>query len=217
MQKSEALKIAIEEFKKVSFETIPERCGGEPVDNRINPALPAPQRNFEARQGWVKIKYLAKWYLVSPASAEVTCLRGESEVSEREKVIILHYLTRGNGTPLSGKLIDFREVPGGNMYYSVFEARVYQPFLAFFGRNLLLFAKVSAALEGERIDLGDSAFKFTVLPKIPINFILHKGDEEFPPACKVLFDSSIRDYLPTEDIAIVCEDTVKQLQLQIRN
>ena len=211
MQKSEALKVAIEEFRKVSFETIPERCGGELVDSKICP----PGSGAGPAMDGVKIKYLTKWYLVSPASANITCFRGEGEVSEREKIIILHYLTLGKGSPVTGKLIDFREVPGGNMYYSVFEARVYQPFLAFFGKKLPLLAKAAAPLGGERIDLGDSAFKFTVLPKIPINFIMHKGDEEFPPACKVLFDSSIRDYLPTEDIAIVCEDTVKQLRIMI--
>lgn len=98
------------------------------------------------------------------------------------------------------------------MYYSVFEDRVHQSFLALFGREPSLFPEASTALEGEKVDFGDIAFKFMVLPRVPINFILHKGDGEFPPACKVLFDSSISDYLPTEDIVIICEDTVRELK-----
>ena len=203
----EALSVAIEKFKNISFESIPAKCGVNLKDD-------------SARRG-VEIKYLARWYLVSPDNITYldrlgnfipTGLEEKKQVSEREKIIILHYLTLSKRTPLSGKLIDFREIPGGNMYYSVFEVRVHQPFLALFGKEPSLFIEASRALEGEKIDFGDIAFKFMVLPRMPINFILHEGDEEFPPACKVLFDSSISDYLPTEDIVIVCEDVVRELE-----
>ena len=187
----EALRVATERFRDLNFESIPSKCGISLIDNKI------------------KIKYLTRWYLVSPN--HITYLEERNEVSEKEKIIILHYLTLSKGTPLSGKLIDFRGVPGGNIYYSVFEARVHQPFLALFGRKPSLFIQASKALEGEKMDFGDTAFKFMVLPRVPINFILHQGDEEFPPAGKVLFDSSISDYLETEDIAIICEDTVREL------
>lgn len=191
----EALKVATERFKNLGFK------------NKI------------------KIKYLTRTYLVIPRTGEVTYfntpskggagrgyLEKEGQVSKREKIIILHYLIAAKEIPLSGKLIDFRDVPSGNMYYSVFEARVCQPFLKFFGKNPSLFIKAAEAVQGEKVDFGDIAFKFAALPRIPINFILYKGDEEFPPACKVLFDSSIFDYLPTEDIAIVCEDLVMKLK-----
>ncbi len=194
----EALDVAVEEFKGLDFEGIPQKSGAIFTDNKI------------------KIKYLNKWYLVSP-DAEIIYLEGEGGVSKREKVIILHYLATAKGIPLSGRLIDFREVPGGNMYYSVFEARVYRPFLAFLGGETSVFIEASASLSGERAAHGDIAFKFTVLPRIPLNFIFYRGDEEFPPACKVLFDSSIPNYLQTEDIAVICEDTVEQLKLRITN
>lgn len=194
----EALKIAKEKFKALHFENIPAICGVSLLNGKI------------------KIKYLTRWYFVPPDATEITYLEAEKQVPQREKIIILHYLNSGKGAPLTDKLIDFREIPSGNMYYSSFEARIYQPFVVFFGKNPSLFIKASKALEGERIDLGDIAFKFMVLPKIPVNFILHKGDEEFPPACKVLFDASVRDYLPTEDIAIICEDTVRELTQKVR-
>lgn len=194
----EALKVAVEEFKKLDFGCIPQKSGTIFKDNKI------------------KIKYLNRWYLVSP-DAEVIYLEGEGGVSKREKLVVLHYLAAAKEIPLSGKLIDFREVPGGNMYYSVFEARVYQPFLAFLGVKPSVFIEASAFLSGEKVDYGDIAFKFTVLPMVPVSFIFYRGDEEFPSACKVLFDSSIPDYLPTEDIAVICEDTIKQLKLRITN
>lgn len=157
-----------------------------------------------------KIKYLNREYLISP-DGKVTCLEKNREATERTKIIILHYLAALPAPGAGNKLIDFREVPSGNMYYSSFEARVYQPFLTFFGKKPSLFIKASTIFEGEQVDFGNAAFKFVVLPEIPVYFILYEEDEEFPAACKVLFDSSIKDYFPTEDIAIICEDTVKEL------
>ncbi len=209
---NEALKTAFEEFGNISCESIPKRC------------------DVSLEEGKIKIKYLNRWYLVSHDDVNYLTLsifptpltKGEgrsgvdpdrkAQVSDRDKTIILHYLSLSKGTPASGKLIDFREIPGGNMYYSVFGKRVYEPFLELFGERPALFVEAATSLGGEGIDFGDSAFKFMVLPRIPINFILHRGDEEFPPACKVLFDSNISDHLPTEDIAIVCEDMVQVLK-----
>lgn len=228
---NEALKTVFEEFRNISFESIPQRCSVGLVEDKI------------------KIRYLNRWYLVShndvsyltPSIHPTSLTKGnfnpscspfskgdggiskwgggaevdpdrKAQVSDRDKTIILHYLSLSKGTPASGKLIDFREIPGGNMYYSVFEKRVYEPFLKVFGERPALFVEAATSLGGEGIDFGDSAFKFMVLPRIPINFILHRGDEDFPPACKVLFDSNISDHLPTEDIAIVCEYLVQVLR-----
>ena len=189
----EALRNAVTEFRKVHLENIPQKYDGVELVN-----------------GKLKIKYLNKQYLVS--HDKISCFEEAKEVSKREKIIILHYLTRGSKISPSGKLIDFREIPGGNVYYSVFENRVSRSFLKSFGSDPLLFAGASASAGGERIDFGDAAFRFTVLPGIPITFVLHRGDEEFSPACKILFDSSITEYLQTEDIVVVCEDLVRRLK-----
>lgn len=164
----------------------------------------------------IKIKYLTRDYLVS-SLGDVTYFYGKEKVSNREKIIILHYLVNSSVHDISkdviaAPLIDFHDVPNGNMYNSVFEDRVYRPFLDLFGKDPAFFTKIAKSCNAEKIDFGDIAFRFTALPKVPINFILHQGDEEFPPACKVLFDSSISLYLHTEDIAIVCEDLVREFQ-----
>ncbi len=188
---NDALKIAFQELRDISFESIPKRC------------------NVGLEEGKIKIRYLNRGYVVS--HDDVTYPDRKTQVSDRDKTIILHYLILGKGTPPSGKLIDFREVPGGRVYYEVFEKRVYERFLGIFGESPTLFIEVATSLGGERINYGDIGFRFTVLPQIPIDFVFHRGDEEFPPACKVLFDASISDYLPTEDIAVICEEVVRQL------
>jgi len=53
---------------------------------------------------------------------------------------------------------------------------------------------------------------------VPLTFVLWRCDEEFPASASILFDSSITDYLPVEDIIVMSEivawKLVKQLPLK---
>ena len=44
---------------------------------------------------------------------------------------------------------------------------------------------------------------FPVLPRVPVQLIFWQGDEELPPESTILFDATISDYLPAEDIAVL--------------
>lgn len=182
-----ALELAIKEFKEADLKNVSQRSGATLDKERM------------------KIDYLNQEYSIHLPEVEIR------EGSLREKIIILHYLNRSKGTLLSDKLIDFREIPGGNLYYSVFENRVHKPFLKVFGKKPSLLLEASLTLKGTKADFGDSSVRILAFPKVPITFIIYREDEEFPPAGKVLFDSSVYDYLTTEDIVFVCEDAVGKL------
>jgi len=50
--------------------------------------------------------------------------------------------------------------------------------------------------------MGDVSVTIQAFPKVPITFIIWRGDEEFPPNGTILFDSSIKDnLLSAEDIS----------------
>jgi hypothetical protein len=49
------------------------------------------------------------------------------------------------------------------------------------------------------------------LPRIPLTLVLWTGDEEFAPEATVLFDKSVRSYLPPEDIAMLSGMVVYRL------
>ncbi len=44
---------------------------------------------------------------------------------------------------------------------------------------------------------------FRVLPNITIQIVLWEGDEELSPEATILFDASIEQGLPAEDIAVL--------------
>ena len=49
------------------------------------------------------------------------------------------------------------------------------------------------------------------LPRIPLGFVVWRGDAEFQAEGKVLFDSSVSQYLPVEDIVVLAETVVWKL------
>jgi hypothetical protein len=60
-------------------------------------------------------------------------------------------------------------------------------------------------LGGQPADYGDAAVTIPAFPRVPLTFVLWRGDKEFTPDGNILFDSTIPDYLPTEDVTILCE------------
>jgi len=62
------------------------------------------------------------------------------------------------------------------------------------------------------IPFGDVGVRVPFLPKVSISFVLWKGDDEFPPNGKILFDSTITSYLSTEGIVIASEMLFNELK-----
>jgi hypothetical protein len=46
---------------------------------------------------------------------------------------------------------------------------------------------------------------------VPITLVLWRGDEELAPNGNILFDANISDYVPTEDVTVLCETIIWKL------
>jgi hypothetical protein len=126
-------------------------------------------------------------------------------------VLILHYLADLSGAVPSGEWISFRELEGGDFYFPAFAARTIQRLKATFaGREKDLLA-VAGMLEGEPVQFGDAGAKFRVLPNAVIAVVLHEACEDFPNEANVLFDSTCRKILPTEDLAVAASLLVSKV------
>jgi len=53
---------------------------------------------------------------------------------------------------------------------------------------------------GEPLAMGDAAFRFQILPRIPLTAVLWYGDKEFEASAKLLMDSTIQHHLPLDVI-----------------
>lgn len=151
------------------------------------------------------IQYLNQSYLITFPDIEISLVDSTETVPVRDKVLILHYLNSAKGTPLTNKLITFRELPEGNIYSPTFNKRTIKPLLDYFGKAPQRLVEVSQKLGGRKADYGDTAVTINTFSRVPITIILWRGDDEFPPQGNVVFDATISDYLPTEGITVLCE------------
>jgi hypothetical protein len=159
----------------------------------------------------IAVRYLGRevWLSLPEGILETP---GGGSISLREEILILHYLEKASGIPLTGNWVSFAEIPGGAFYHPVFLQRSKASLVKFFGEDpqrFLVLASEEAG--GEPWEMGDTGVKIQAFPRVALGMVLWKGDAEFPPEGNVLFDSSITDYLPAEDIVILAETVVWRL------
>ena len=126
---------------------------------------------------------------------------------------MLHYLITAKGTPATGKLIGFRQVPGGIFEHASFSREVLTPLLDHFGREPERLVEAANNLGGSKADYGDVAVSIKAFPNVSVVIVLWRGDDEFAPNASILFDSTVTDYLSTEDMSVLCEKIVEKLTL----
>lgn len=153
----------------------------------------------------ITLKYLNQSYQITLPDIEVSLEGSQKEVPLRDKILILHYLTQAKGTPISNKTIAYKELPEGANYFPTFSKRAIKPLIDHFGNEPHRLLDVARVLGGNKADYGDVAVTINAFSRVPITLVLWRGDTELPPAGNVLFDSTISDYLPAEDINVLCE------------
>ena len=151
------------------------------------------------------LRYLGETYQVSHPDIEVSFLDSDETVVLKDRVLILHYLNRAKGSPASGQAITYKELPEGINYASNFAKRTLKPLLQNFGNQPERLLEAAAIFDAHRADYGDVAVTINAFSRVPITLVLWRGDDELAPEGSVLFDSTIHDYLSTEDITVLCE------------
>ena len=127
------------------------------------------------------------------------------------RVLTLRYVKLSSGVPESGEWIAYRDLPGGRFYAATLVPTVEQPLARLFGSSGGTLGEASGALGGVKADYGDEAFIFHAFPRVPLLLVMHRGDEEFPPDCRVLFDRCCPCYLNTDDLKVLATQLVAYL------
>jgi hypothetical protein len=185
-----ALKLALEHFAAIS--DIERQC--QQSGTRYLPPEKA-----------IVLEHLNRSYRIGFPGGEVTLAGSDEPVPIRDKILILHYFTRARGTPLTNKIITYKELHEGINYYPTFFKRAIEPVVKNFKDEPQRLLEIASILGGRKVDYGDTAVRIDAFPRVPITIVLWLGDKEFAPDGNIMFDSTIPDYLPTEDITILCE------------
>ena len=153
----------------------------------------------------IVINYLNQPYHITLPDVEISLEDSKVEVALKDKILILHYFTEAKGTPATGKLITYKQLPGGVSYFPAFSQRAIAPLVNHFGKNPELLIKAAAKLGDRGADYGDVSVNVNAFDHVPITLVLWRGDEELAPNGNILFDANISDYLSTEDITVLSE------------
>jgi len=136
---------------------------------------------------------------------------GDQRLSAFDQALLLYYLTTANGQPLRRKWIAFSDLPDGRFYNQAFQGYTGKELARTFQDDRVAFESAALAIGGVRHMLGDAAFAFLALPRVPLLAVYWQGDEDFPSSCQVLFDAAASHYLPTDAYAILGSTLTRRL------
>ena len=131
-------------------------------------------------------------------------LRSTSQPARpHDLVLLLHYLSCDLPVKPTGELISFRSFPSGQFYFGVFQARSAAPLVGRIGNDLDTLKKHLERFDHELTEHGDLGARIHAMGNLHLTLVYHLGDDEFPAAADILFDSCFKRALGAEDAAVM--------------
>lgn len=112
----------------------------------------------------------------------------------------------------TGKLVKFKDFPGGYAYENAFNRKAIDPITKLFNKTPNELIKAGYLLNGKQLGYGEFSIEIPALTGIPITYILWT-DEELPATTNILFDETASNYLNVEDLAGLTELTTWRLSI----
>ncbi|RJP31242.1 MAG: DUF3786 domain-containing protein [Actinobacteria bacterium] len=127
------------------------------------------------------------------------------------KLLAILYMANARATPLANQWVPYRELRDGMFYTKSFADTVEERVCRRFGDDFAGMRAACEALGGREVDQGDLGMVIKTFPRLPLLFIIWRGDEEFPPNARILFDVSATDYLNAFELRMLCGEVVNRL------
>jgi hypothetical protein len=148
------------------------------------------------------VPFLGAQFLCSPDRESIEFVSGNPFITPDFQfcLALLHYLLEARPQDLSGRWIGEREIPGGELFFRGPHKLPLDPLTAIFGPKPEIFRRAAEEMNGIPVRMGDFAFQFSTLPRIPLLLVLWEGDDEFPPQLLIRFDDTVIVQLPKLDV-----------------
>jgi len=158
-------------------------------------------RRLEAKysRGRLTIKCLGKDFSVDAMGNIITDIHVKPWVT----IPALTYILDGEGIPVSGKWIAFRELEGGKDRYPLFARTCEMPLRRFVDTHTNFFQDMLDIFNGTQVEHHypcDISVVLHPLPKVPILICYSRPEEGFESSLAVLFDSTTEHNLNIECI-----------------
>lgn len=167
------------------------------------------------REGFLLPVYNLR-YLILPKEKKLLRVEWNDQPVEEDLrpffyLMVLVYLTEAKEIKPTHTWISEKDLKGGSTFFRGPHSLQVEELEDLYGKNPDAFLKAGKKLGGNEILYGDKGFALEVLPKVPLAYILWKGDEEFPPRIGILFDSTIESHLPLDMIWCLVAETSRRL------
>jgi len=199
-----------QKYYRQAFDLACQQLKGLDLRERAEKSGAHFEKGPHGKEGRISLNLFNAGYVVDLPDLLITSTE-KKVVSLVAKIVLLHYLIKADGRPLSHQLLPYKEIPGGMLYAGVFARRAVEPLIPVFGQSPEAFLDAGFRLGGRKAEYGDVSFVLPALPRIPMTYIIWKGDEEFPATIQLLFDKSVEGYLSLEDIVVVSEMATSRL------
>ena len=157
----------------------------------------------DLRQGMIRLPVFGQELTVNLANREVL-VGNKGRAKCKVALLVLHYLCADN-TDLDAREVSLNHFADCRTYYSVFEKRIISRFLATIGRTREQFEQSSEHLYGIRTTGVGAAYRFDILPRVPIIVVRYDEDDEFGPSANIIYRADAGYLLPAEDRIVAAE------------
>jgi hypothetical protein len=157
---------------------------------------------FQPEDNLYIVPFLNTVVMCYPETEEIELpgsLAGYSEDFQLNGVIV-HYLLAARNKPLANKWVSEKDLPGGSLFFTASHTLPLESLSNAFDQRPQLLDAAARNMGGEKVNLGGLAYRFMVLPRIPILIIFWIRDEEFEPSFHILFDDTISEHLNSLDL-----------------
>jgi hypothetical protein len=163
------------------------------------------------REGFLLPVYNLR-YLILPKAKKILRVEWNDQLFEEElhpffTLMVLVYLVEAQNIKPTHTWVSEKDLKGGSTFFRGPHNLQVEELENLYERNLDAFIKAGKKLGGTEILYGDKGFALEVFPRVPLAYILWKGDKEFPPKINVLFDSTIQSHLPLDIIWCMVTET----------
>jgi hypothetical protein len=172
-------------------------------------------RYHPGREGFLLPVYNRR-YLILPKERRILRVEWNDQTVEEEvsfffSIVVLSYLTEVKDIKLSHTWISEKDLKGGATFFRGPHRLQVEALETRYGSDPQGFLESGKRLGGSEIFYGDKGFAIHVFPKVPLAFMLWKGDEEFPPRVGVLFDATIQEHFNLDVIWCMVAETCRRL------
>ncbi len=187
-------------------------AAADPQEMSSRAAVPYDEETHQFSLTFLGKRYRIGWPEFTLAQESEDGVYSPLLSGNQAKILVLRYLTECSYVASAGKMLTYRELPWGEVYFRQFSGRCLSRLAFSYGNRLAQFREKMEKLGAKQIAQSDAGYEIAVFPDFTVQFLLWEGDDEFPPSSQILFSDNFAAAFHGEDPVVVSEIIISALK-----